>query len=274
MKTSVLITGCASGIGLYAAQALLQRGYRVFATARREEDVAKLKHLGLEALQLDVNCSHSIQTALTQVLACTGGTLDVLFNNAGYGQPGAIEDLQRQHIEQQFQTNVYGLMELCSAVVPIMRKQGRGRIINNSSLLGLVAMPYRGVYAASKFAVEGLCDALRQELYGSGIKVILLEPGPIQTNFRNHAYKAYTQAVDEKASQHQHAYQKMAAYYRERQGHGWLTQSPAAVSRKLIKAIESKRPRARYYIGLPTYLLAFARRLLPTWALDYVLRKI
>lgn len=271
---TILITGCASGIGLHAAQTLQARGYRVFATVRQTKDVKKLTKLGLESLQLDVNQSASIQVALADILDRTGGTLDALFNNAGYGQPGAIEDLSREHIRQQFETNVFGLMELTNAVIPIMRKQGYGRIINNSSLLGLVAMPYRGAYNASKFAVEGLTDTLRQELRKSGISVSLIEPGPITSQFRASAYNAYANAIKATDSPHQTAYQKMAAYYQQSGANSLLTQSPAVVTRKLLKALEAKSPKARYYVGLPTYLFAFARRALPTKLLDYILCKI
>ena len=273
-QTNILITGCASGMGLHAAQTLQARGYRVFATVRQSADVNKLHHFGLESLRLDLNDSASIQTSVAEILERTGGKLDALFNNAGYGQPGAIEDLSRELIRQQFETNVFGLMELTNIVLPIMRKQGYGRIINNSSLLGLVAMPYRGAYNASKFALEGLTDTLRQELYGSGIKVSLIEPGPIASKFRASAHAAYVGAINADQSVHGKAYKKMAAYYSQNQGHGLLMQSPAAVTRKLIHALESKRPKTRYYVGLPTYLLALAKQILPTRLLDSLLCKL
>lgn len=272
--SNILITGCASGMGLHAAQTLQARGYRVFATVRQTADVNKLHHLGLESLRLDLNDSDSIHAAVTEILKRTGGKLEALFNNAGYGQPGAIEDLSRDLIRQQFETNVFGLMELTNAVIPIMRKQGHGRIINNSSLLGLVTMPYRGAYNASKFALEGLSDTLRQELYGSGIRVSLIEPGPIASNFRANAYAAYIKAIAIDQSVHGKAYEKMAAYYGQNQGQGLLTQTPAAVTRKLIHALESKRPKARYYVGFPTYCLALAKQLLPTKLLDALVRKL
>ena len=273
-NTSILITGCASGMGLHAAQTLQARGYRVFATVRQSTDVNKLHQLGLESLRLDLNDSDSIHTAVAEILKRTGGKLDALFNNAGYGQPGAIEDLSRDLIRQQFETNVFGLMELTNAVIPIMRKQGHGRIINNSSLLGLVTMPYRGAYNASKFALEGLTDTLRQELYGSGIRVSLIEPGPIASNFRASAYAAYSKAIAIDQSVHTKAYEKMAAYYSQNQGQGLLTQSPSAVTRKLIHALESKRPKARYYVGCPTYFLALAKQILPTRLLDALVCKL
>uniref|UniRef100_A0A4W5LCQ8 Uncharacterized protein n=1 Tax=Hucho hucho TaxID=62062 RepID=A0A4W5LCQ8_9TELE len=184
---SILITGCSSGIGLVVAQGLAAKGWRVFATARQAADVVRLQAQGLEALQLDVDDSDSIVQAVAEVLLRTGGTLDALFNNAGYGQPGAAEDVPRAAMRAQFETNVFGAWELMNAVIPVMRRQGHGRILFNSSVLGFAAMKYRGAYNASKYAMEGLCDTLRLELAGSGIAVSLIEPGPIESRFRANA---------------------------------------------------------------------------------------
>lgn len=273
-KPSILITGCASGIGLHAALTLQARGHRVFATVRKACDVAKLEAQGLESLQLDVDDSASIENAVKEILTRTEGRLDALFNNAGFAQPGALEELSRELLRRQFETNVFGLMELTNRLIPVMRQQGYGRIINNSSLLGLVAMPYRGAYNASKFALEGLTDTLRQELRSSGISVSLIEPGPITSQFRTNAYNAYAKALNPDQSVHAKAYAKMEAYYSQNQGHGLITQSPAAVTRKLIHALTSSRPKARYYVGLPTYCLAMARWLLPSKLLDSIVCKL
>src|SRR5687768_4196250 len=177
-KKAVLITGCSSGIGLAVAMGLKERGYRVFASARKATDVERLQAEGLESLPLDLNESVSIRAAVDTVLDQTGGTLYALFNNGGYGQPGAVEDLSRQAIREQFETNLFGWMELTNLLIPVMRRQGEGRIIQNSSVLGYIALKYRGAYNASKYAVEGWSDTLRLELHGSNIFVALIEPGP------------------------------------------------------------------------------------------------
>lgn len=195
-KKSILITGCSTGIGLCVAQALHQRGYRVFATARKKEDVVKLKSLGLESLQLDLDSSASIQSAFEHIIKETGGTLDALFNNGAYGQAGAVEDLSRDVLRQQFETNVFGWQELTNLVLPIMLKQGHGRIIQNSSVLGFIALKLRGAYTASKYAIEGLSDTLRQELIGTNVFISLIEPGPIESQFRANSFAMYKKNID------------------------------------------------------------------------------
>jgi NAD(P)-dependent dehydrogenase (short-subunit alcohol dehydrogenase family) len=190
LKT-ILITGCSSGIGLHVATRLKADGYRVFATARKAKDVEKLTALGFEAHLLDLDSSESIQQAVAWVLSSTQGQLYALFNNGAYGQPGAVEDLTRDVLRQQFETNLFGWLELTNLLIPVMRKQGTGRIIQNSSVLGLITLKYRGAYNASKFALEGLTDTLRQELHGSGIHVSLVEPGPITSAFRENAYAMF-----------------------------------------------------------------------------------
>lgn len=193
---SILITGCSTGIGYCVAKGLHARGYRVFATARQAEDVARLKKEGLESYLLDLNDSASINAAVDAVLEASGGTLDALFNNGAYGQPGAIEDLTRETLLQQFQVNVFGWHELTRRVIPVMRKQGHGRIIHNSSILGFAAMRYRGAYNASKYAIEGLADTLRLELYDTNIRIVLIEPGPIESQFRKNALQAFLDNID------------------------------------------------------------------------------
>lgn len=273
---TVLITGCSSGIGYHVAVGLKARGYRVIATARQEPDVIRLQQTGLEALQLDLDNSQSIQQAVKQVLQLTDGKLYALFNNGAYGQPGAVEDLSRDVLRQQFETNLFGWLELTNLIIPVMRQQGYGRIIQNSSVLGLITLKYRGAYNASKFALEGLTDTLRQELHGSHIHVSLVEPGPISSDFRKNAYAKFKQNIHVEGSAHQDVYEaverRLAAQPNPEQK-DLFTLGPNAVLNKVIHALEAKKPKPRYYVTVPTYLFAYLRRLLPTTALDWLLRK-
>lgn len=271
---SVLITGCSSGIGLCVAQGLAARGYRVFATARKMEDVARLTSMGLESFQLDVDDSISIARAVDEVLAASGGTLYALFNNAGFGQPGAVEDLSRQAMRGQFETNVFGPLELTRRVIPVMRQQGYGRIIQNSSLLGYVALPYRGAYNASKHALEGLTDTLRLELRGTNIFVSLVEPGPISSRFRANAFAKYQQFIDSANSAHAQNYQAIERRLTKAGPTAPYTLPPQAVLVKVLHALESAKPRARYRVTLPSHLFWWLRRALPTALLDRVLARV
>ena len=273
-KKSILITGCSSGIGECVALGLQQRGYRVFASARRQEDVERLRESGLESLQLDLDDSISIQNAVKRVLQETGGTLDALFNNGAYGQVGAIEDLTRETLLKQLQTNVLGWHELVQLIMPVMRKEGHGRIIQNSSVLGFVALRYRGAYVTSKYCIEGLTDTLRLELMGSNIHAILIEPGPIRSKFRENAHKAFKKNIDTTNSFHKEHYAQTKARL-EKEGDAAAFTLPAeAVLAKVIKALESKKPRARYYVTFPTYLFGYLKRILPTSWMDWLLVKI
>lgn len=272
MQKSILITGCSSGIGLSAAETLQKRGYRVFATARKESDVLALRDKGLTSLLLDIDNSDSIRQAVDEVLKQTGGTLDALFNNAGYAIPGALEDLSRDLLRKQFETNVFGPMELINVVLPIMRQQGHGRIIQNTSILGIVAMPLRGAYNASKFALEGFTHTLRQELNQTGIHVSIIAPGPITSQFRSNAHQNYQQALSEKNSFYKASYQKMLTSFTDTSNtERKLTLGPDAVVTKLIHALESPHPKAHYYVGFPAHLFAFLRRILPDKMLDWVM---
>jgi NAD(P)-dependent dehydrogenase (short-subunit alcohol dehydrogenase family) len=267
---SVLVTGCSSGIGRCVARGLQARGYRVFATARRAPDLEVLRNEGFEAIPLELTDSASIREAADRVLERSEGRLYGLFNNAGYGQTGAVEDLSREVLRAQFETNLFGPVELTNHIIPAMRRQGRGRIINNSSVLGLVALPFRGAYSASKFALEAITDSLRLELAGSGIDICLIEPGPITTRFRATAQRAFKDHVDVDRSVHRMAYgtteQRLA-------GSGTNTRfsrHPQAVLNCVVRALESRRPKIRYYVTPATPLLAALRRLLPYRALDRV----
>lgn len=272
-QRSVLITGCSSGIGLCCARTLVARGWRVFASARRPADVAKLQAEDLEALQLDLDDSDSIAAAVTDVLQRSGGTLDALFNNGAYGLPGAVEDLSRAALRAQFETNLFGWLELTNRVIPVMRAQGHGRIVMNSSVLGFVALPYRGAYTATKFALEGISDTLRMELAGSGIHVSLIEPGPIDTQFRANAHAAFKRWIAADCSAHKIQYVAQERRLTSTRPGGAFTQSADAVCAKLIHALESRRPRARYRVTVPTHLFAWLKRILPSGVLDCALRR-
>lgn len=271
---TIVITGCSSGIGQAAARQLHQRGYRVFATARKPADVEHLQALGLEAIALDLDDSHSIESAVDAILARTGGTLDAIFNNGAYGQPGAVEDLSRAALRAQFETNLFGTIELTNRIIPVMRAQGHGRIVINSSLLGYVSLPYRGAYNASKFALEGITDTLRLELHGTGIEVCLIEPGPITSRFRANAFDKYRANIDRDHSAHRRIYEGMERRLIKPGPAAPFTLPPEAVVEKLIHALESEHPRARYPVTTPAHLFSWARRLLSTRALDWVLRRV
>ncbi len=272
---SILITGCSSGIGLYAAQILQKRGWRVFAGARKVDDVTRLNSLGLESIQLDVDDAASIERALGWILAKTGNTLDALFNNAGFVQAGAIEDLSRAQIRAQFETNVFGAIELTNHVIPIMRRQGYGRIIQNTSILGIITLGYRGAYNASKFALEGFSQTLRQELHGSGIHVSMIVPGAIESALRANAL-AHLDIAHTQHSPHHPTYQHMQQHFFDASGghKKAFAKSPRIVVAQLIKALESPRPRAHYYVTFPAHLLAMLRRLLPDSWLEAILRYV
>lgn len=272
MSTSILITGCSSGIGRAAADTLKKRGYHVIASARKEVDVRKLQTEGFECVQLDLDDSASIKRAVQETLALTSGTLDALFNNSGFMQFGAIDDLSRDVVRKQFETNVFGPMELIRLVLPAMRKQGHGRIIQNSSVLGIIALPYYGAYNASKFALEGFTNTLRLELRGTNIRVSTINPGPIESRLRESALRQFDETLRQQANVHQDLYLQMEKDYfnKENQDRRFMLQ-PEAVVAKLILALESKHPRAHYHVGFPANLMSMLRRLLPDVALDWFL---
>ncbi len=270
----VFITGCSTGIGYAAAVELKNRGHRVICSARKDQDVARLQSEGFEALQLDLSESDSIINAVKQLLVLTDRKIDALFNNGAFGQPGAVEDLSRDVLRYQFETNLFGTHELTNLILPVMRKQGYGRIIYNSSILGFVAMKFRGAYNSSKFALEGLVDTLRIELYGTNIKLCIIEPGPITSNFRKNAFALYKKNINPKLSFHKTTYQLMEERLQKEGPAASFTLPADAVVEKLIHALESKRPKIRYYVTFPTYLFGFLKRILPSSWLDYLLRKV
>lgn len=273
-ERSVLITGCSSGIGHACAHGLARRGWLVVASARRPADVERLRGEGRLAVRLDLDDPASIASGLGETLGLTGGRLDALFNNGAYGQPGAVEDLSREALRAQLETNLLGWHDLTCRVIPVMRRQGAGRIVQNSSILGLIALPYRGAYVASKFALEGLTDTLRMELRGSGIRVSLIEPGPILSRFRENAHRAFKAHVDAETSVHREAYRRAEERLTKEGPAQPFTLPPEAVLSKVIHALESPRPRARYYVTFPTYLLGTLRRVLSTRGLDWLVGQV
>jgi len=271
---NVLITGCSSGIGLCVATGLQQRGYRVFATARRDEDLARLRAQGLETIELELGDSESIRRAVSSVIELGGGALYALFNNAAFGLPGAVEDLSREALRVQFETNLFGTHELTRLILPLMRRQGHGRIINNSSVLGFVALPFRGAYTASKFALEGLTDTLRLELGGNGIHISLIEPGHIRSRFRDNAHAMFRRYIDAENSVHRLSYHGMERRLQKTGPAAPFTLPPEAVLKKVIAALEDRRPRVRYYVTVPTRLFATVRHFLSYRAMDGLLRRV
>ena len=273
MKKTILITGWSSGIGYCAAKGLQERGYRVFATARKRSSVEKLLAEGLESFRLDLNDSNSLHFAFEEVMRRTGGELYALFNNGAYGLPGAVEDLSRDALRAQFETNVFGWQELTNLVIPVMRRQGYGRIIQNSSVLGFVALPFRGAYNASKYAIEGLSDTLRLELKGSNVYVSLIEPGPIASQFRTNAVQALQKYIDIENSFHREKYQGVLSRLNKPGPAVPFTLPPEAVLKRVIHALEAEKPQARYYVTIPTYLFGIFKRILSARALDFLLAK-
>ncbi|MBC2836927.1 SDR family oxidoreductase [Paragemmobacter straminiformis] len=270
---SILITGCSSGIGLDAALGMRARGWRVFATCRQEADCDRLRGEGFESFRLDYADEASIETALAEVLDRTGGTLDALFNNGAYAVPGAVEDLPRGALREIFEVNLFGWHDLTRRVIPVMRAQGHGRIVQCSSVLGIVGAAWRGAYVATKFGLEGLTDVLRMELAGTGIAVALIEPGPIGTKFRQNAIPHFEKWIDWEASARRADYERLRDRLYNRRGPDAFELAPSAVTEKLVHAVESARPRARYYVTTPTHIAGLLRRILPTWALDLVIAR-
>jgi len=270
-QKSILITGSSSGIGFDAAHGLRAAGWRVFASCRKAEDCARLRAEGFESPRIDYTDADSIVTGLAETLEATGGTLDALYNNGAYACPGAVEDLPVGALREIFETNVFGWHELTRLVVPVMRAQGHGRIINCSSVLGLVGFRWRGAYVATKFALEGLTDVLRQELSNTRIKVSLIEPGPITSKFRENAVPHFEKWVDWENSPRRDAYKEELERLYTQTEPGKFELPASAVTKKLLHALTSPRPKPRYYVTTPTYMIGFLRRMLSTRMLDAVI---
>ncbi len=274
MEKTILITGCSSGIGYDAAHGLKRAGWRVFATCRTEADCARLRGEGLESFRLDYTDTASITAALAEVMIRTGGTLGAIFNNGAFACPGAVEDLPTEALRAIFETNLFGYHELTRQVIPVMRRQGYGRIVNCSSVLGLVGIRWRGAYVATKFAMEGLTDVLRLEMADTAIRICLIEPGPITSRIRVNAIPHFERWIDWKNSPRIEQYKTgLLKRLYEASGPDRFELPASAVTAKLLRALESRNPAARYFVTTPTYLMGIARRLLPGQALDWVLGK-
>ena len=275
MVKTILITGCSSGIGYDAAHGLRAKGWRVFATCRRDSDVERLKSEGFESYRLDYADEGSIHSALAHVLADTGGTLDALYNNGAFACPGAVEDLPRGALREIFETNLFGYHDLTRQVIPVMRAQGHGRIINCSSVLGFTPLKWRGAYNSTKFALEGLTQTLRLEMRGTGIDVILIEPGPITSDIRVKSIPQFERWIDWENSPLAEAYRTVLRDRLYKSSGPDRFELPAsAVTKKLIHALESPMPKLHYYVTTPTYVMAALKRILPVRAWEWLISKV
>ncbi len=273
MTRSIFITGCSTGIGYTAAHQLQQHGFHVIASCRQKKDVKRLQNEGITCLYLDYSDPQSITDAVAEITQLTNGQLYALFNNGAYGQPGALEDLPRNALKEQFESNFFGWHQLVIELLPLMRAQNRGRIIQNSSVLGIVAMKYRGAYNASKFAIEGWTDTLRLELSDTNIKVCLIEPGPIETQFRANALKAFKKWINIENSFHKEKYLLQQQRLENSQSKNPFVLPSNAIIKPLVHALNSPNPKTRYRITFPTHLFAVLKRLLPAKWLDIILKK-
>ncbi|MEM9853460.1 MAG: SDR family NAD(P)-dependent oxidoreductase [Pseudomonadota bacterium] len=275
-QNSILITGCSSGIGYDCAHFLRASGWRVFASCRAESDCTRLRAEGFESPRIDYEDEASIKAGLAATLSATGGTLDALFNNGAYAIPGAVEDLPRAALRQNFEANLFGYHDLTRRVIPVMRAQGHGRILNCSSVLGFAAMKWRGSYNTTKFAMEGLSDTLRLELRGSGIHVILIQPGPIGTDIRQKSVPHFEKWIDWEGSALRPLYEAtlIKRLYAPKGAPDPFELAPRAVSLKVLRALTARRPATRYKITTPTYVMAALRRALPRRALDNLLARL
>ncbi len=273
MTKTVFITGCSSGIGYEAAHALVKQGFHVIASCRKQADVERLQLDGLTCIQLDLADNDSILNAVKKIKKITNGELFALFNNGAYGQPGALEDLPTDALRQQFEINVFGWHTLTQALLPLMFKRGEGRIVQNSSVLGFVALKYRGAYNASKFAIEGWTDTLRLELENTPIQVSLIEPGPIETKFRINALQAFHQHIKVKGSRHEQAYLGQEKRLEAKESESQYTLPASAIMPSLIHALTAKRAKIRYRVTKPTTYMWLFKRLLPSRWLDFILLK-
>ena len=272
-RQAVLITGCSTGIGFMAATQLNQAGYHVIASCRKTEDVERIRALGIECLHIDLADEESINQGVQDCLSLCNNKLYAVVNNGAFGLPGAIEDLPTQALRFQFDTNLFGWHHLTTQLIPHFREQGHGRIILVSSVLGFAAMKYRGAYNTSKFALEGWADTLRLELRDSNISVSLLQPGPIETQFRANALAQFIHWIDQKHSVHAEEYQLQLKRLSNVKSGNQFCLPPEACLAPLKHALNAKKPKARYPITTPTKLFAVLKRILPQRALDAILAK-
>ena len=270
---AVLVTGCSSGIGAATALRLHRAGHVVYASARRTEDLAELAAAGIATVQLDVTDEASMQAGVKRV-ADERGAVEILVNNAGYGVMGVVEEVPLANVRAQFETNVFGAVRLIQLVLPGMRARQWGRIINVSSILGRAAVPGGAIYDASKYALEGVSDALRLEVPRFGIHTTLIEPGPVRTGF---AAPAVAGMAGDSATYGEFR-ERLAAWYGTVYGPdrpnllGRFTVDADAVAAVIERAIRARRPRARYPVGVPARGLLSLRRLLPDRMFDAFVR--
>ena len=277
MLKTILITGCSSGIGYQAAKQLRERNWRVFATCRQNKDCKRLNDEGFESFQLDYSDEKSIASAIAKISALNNGKLDVLFNNGAYALPGAVEDLSRAALRRIFETNFFGQIDLMNQALPLLRNTATGRVIFCSSVLGFTALPYRGAYNASKFAIEAITDTIRREKTGAEIKFILLEPGPIKTNIRQNSRVYFERDINWRKSKIRPIYENiiLPRIYEEpakKNLADYFELQPEAVVKSLIHAAESSKPKKRYFITLPTYFANLAKRLMSTTLQDFIFK--
>ncbi|MET0574806.1 MAG: SDR family oxidoreductase [Mesorhizobium sp.] len=270
---TIIVTGASSGIGAHCARALKGDGWRVFATARKPQDIAALEAEGIETFYLDYSEPASIASLVDAVFERTGGRLDALYNNGAYTQAGAVEDLPVEALRTQFEANFFGWHDLTRRIVPAMRAQGHGRIVHCSSILGLTPVKFRGAYAASKHALEGLMLCMRMELAGSGIHVALIEPGPVESKIASNGLSWFEKNIDHENSVHHAAYQAQLARLRGGGSKSRLKLKPDAVYAMLRHALLSPRPRPHYVVTLPARIGVFLKRILPASALYRILSK-
>ena len=271
---NILITGCSSGIGLQTALILKENNIKVYASARKEDDVKMLKNLGFETFLIDVRNKEDITNAL-EVILKNDLKLDAVFNNAGFGQPGAVEDLSVEVLKKQFETNFFGLHELTIQAMKIFRTQGYGKIIQHSSVLGIISLKYRGAYNASKYAIEGINDTLRQEVLGSNIFISTINTGPVTSKFRENSLKNFRKNIDIENSFWKNEYNKeLKDRLESSDNKGVFTLPPRSVAEVVLKIMKSSSPKPRYYVTFATHILGFAKRVLSTAWLDKILVKI
>ena len=276
MQKSILITGCSSGIGLDCAKTLHAHGWTVFASCRQQKDCDRLKMMGIEAPRLDHADPVSITETIQYILTKTNGKLDAVFNNGAFAVPGAVEDLPTNALRSIYETNLFGYHEVIRQVIPIMRAQGKGKILNCSSVLGFVAMPWRGAYNSTKFALEGLTDTLRIEMRNANINVILIEPGPIGTKIRENSIPHFERWVDWENSPRKKQYETylIKRLYQPKNKPDAFELPVSAVTKVVMKALESHHPKPRYYVTIPTHFMGFLRRILSTRSLDWFISRL
>lgn len=271
---NILITGCSSGIGLETAKMLRKEGIKVYASARKDEDVKMLENLGFKTFLIDVRNPEQISFALKSIYE-EDGKIDAVFNNAGYGQPGAVEDIKVSVLKEQFETNVFGMHEITCQVLPYMREQGYGKIIQHSSVLGIIALKFRGAYNASKYAIEGLADTLRLELANTNITISTINTGPVTSKFRDNAVKKFQENIDQENSAFKNEYKtQLNVRLNNKKDNTPFNLPASAVGEKILKIMNTNRPKPRYYVTKATYILGFAKRVLSTQLLDKILKKI